>query len=336
LGWSAREVGAGRMGVVEAIAEAFGVGRVVGGLVAVQHTSFETWRLRAGAGDYLVKRLWGVEDPPWWRQIERGMGLESAALARGLPVARPVEPREPVFGYAARVEGFGTVRMYEWIEHRALTDDDDVSAWLGRVVAALHGLMPLTGVQPEWRWWGVFPRERWEEWALLGRRQDKPWADALRRQVGFFDELGQAIQAAFIAADDQVLSHGDLEPYNVLVSPDGPVLIDWESVACESATLEIGRAAVSFGGEDPDRISRILQQYVDAGGVLAPIGDALFLRKVSLRLCHLAERLDVEVGNETAPGWMQGQDLPTLISQDLQTFPQAVTHLRHLATSCLG
>ncbi|HEY3559795.1 MAG TPA: aminoglycoside phosphotransferase family protein [Kribbella sp.] len=304
--------------------------------MGVQHTSFETWRLRAGRGEYFLKRLWGVVDPPWWREVERGMGLEAAALARGVPVARPVEPREPVFGYAARVDGFGTVRLYEWIEHRALAGSDDIAAWLGRVGATLHELMPLTGVQPEWRWWGVFPRERWEEWAQLGQSQDRSWADALRQQVGFLYELGQAIRAAFTAAADPVLSHGDLEPYNVLVSADGPILIDWESVACESATLEIGRAAVSFGGEDPARISRILQQYVDAGGVLAPIGDALFLRKLSLRLCHLAERLDVEVGNEPAPGWMQGQDLPALINQDLQTFPQAVTHLRHLATSCLG
>jgi hypothetical protein len=194
----------------------------------------------------------------------------------------------------------------------------------------------LNGEQPEWRWWGVFPRDRWEEWALLGRSQGKLWADALHRQVGFFDELGQSIQAAFAAAGDQVLSHGDLEPYNVLVSPEGPVLIDWESVACESATLEIGRAAASFGRDDTDKIARILQEYVDSGGVLAPIGDNLFLRKVSLRLCHLAEQLDVQVGKESAPGWMQGRDLTALISQDLHGIPQVVTHLRHLAASCLG
>jgi hypothetical protein len=324
------------MAWVESIAKAFGLGRPVEPLTPVQHTSFETWRLRTGSADYLVKRLWGLEDPPWWTRIEQGMALESAALSQGLPIARPVEPPDPVFGYAARVDDFGTVRLYEWIDHRTLKDADDVAPWLGRVAAALHGLMPLTGEQPEWRWWGVFPRERWEEWALLGRSQGKPWADALWRQVGFFDDLGQSIRAAFTTADDQVLSHGDLEPYNVLVSPEGPVLIDWESVACESATLEIGRAAVSFGGDDTGRISRVLEQYVDSGGVLAPIGDDLFLRKVSLRLCHLAEELDVQVGRESAPGWMQGQDLTALISQDLHAIPQVVTHLRRLAACCLG
>jgi hypothetical protein len=259
------------------------------------------------------------------------MALESAALSKGLPIARPIEPRHPAFGYAARVADFGTVRLYGWIDHRKLTDADDVAPWLGQVAAALHGLRPLPGEQPEWRWWGVFPRDRWEEWASLGHRQGKPWADALGRQIGFFAELGQSIQAVFAAAGDQVLTHGDLEPYNVLVSAEGPVLIDWESVACESATLEIGRAAASFGGDDPGRIARILQEYVDAGGVLAPVGDGLFLRKVSLRLCHLAEQLDVHVGKEPAPGWMQGRDLDALITQDLQAFPQYVDSLRHLA-----
>jgi hypothetical protein len=325
---------------VDSITKAFGLEPPVEPLTPVQHTSFETWRLRTDSADYLVKRLWGLEDPPWWTRIEQGMALESAALSQGLPIARPVEPLTPVFGYAARVDDLGTIRLYDWIDHRPLTDAgddaDDVAPWLGQVAAALHGLMPLTDVQPEWRWWGVFPRDRWEEWAALGRSQDKPWADALGEQVTFYDELGRSIQSAFTEADDQVLSHGDLEPYNVLVSPEGLVLIDWESVACESATLEIARAALSFGGEDPARISRLLQEYADAGGALAPIGDDLFLRKVSLHLCHLAERLDVEVGKEPAPGWMQGQDLAALISQDLQTIPQTVTYLRHLAKTCLG
>ncbi|MFC6161369.1 phosphotransferase family protein [Kribbella jiaozuonensis] len=320
----------------ESIAKVFGLGRSIEPLTPVQHTSFETWRLRTASADYLVKRLWGLEDPPWWTRIEQGMALEAAALAQGLPIARPVEPTAPAFGYAARVDDFGTVRLYDWIDHRTLTPADDVAAWLGRVAARLHGLMPLTGVQPEWRWWGVFPRDRWEEWAAIGRSQDKPWADALAEKVGFFGELGRSIQAAFTAADDQVLSHGDLEPYNVLVSAEGPVLIDWESVACESATLEFSRAALSFGGDDPARISRILQKYVDSGGTLAAIGDDLFLRTVSLHLCHLAERLDVEVGKEPPPGWMQGQDLTALISQDLQTLPQTVHRLRTLATACLG
>jgi Ser/Thr protein kinase RdoA (MazF antagonist) len=320
----------------ESISKAFGLGRSIEPLTPVQHTSFETWRLRTASADYLVKRLWGLDDPPWWTHIEQGMALEAAALTQGLPIARPVEPRAPAFGYAARVHEFGTVRLYDWIEHRTLTPADDVAAWLGRVAARLHGLMPLPGVQPEWRWWGVFPRDRWEEWAALGRSQAKPWATALGDKVGFFYELGQSIQAAFTTAGDQVLSHGDLEPYNVLVSAEGPVLIDWESVACESATLEISRAALSFGGDNPARISRILQEYVDSGGALAPTGDDLFVRKVSLHLCHLAERLDVEVGKEPAPGWMQGQDLAALISQDLHTFPQTVRHLRDLATTCLG
>lgn len=59
---------------------------------AVHHTSFETWHLSTGAGSYLVKRLWGLEDPVWRPHIERAISLEAAALASGLPVACPVEP----------------------------------------------------------------------------------------------------------------------------------------------------------------------------------------------------------------------------------------------------
>ncbi|TDW18749.1 hypothetical protein [Kribbella kalugense] len=129
---------------MDSIAKAFGLSQPVAPLTPVQHTSFETWRLRTASADYLVKRLWGLENPPWWTRIEQGMALESAALSHGLPIARSIEPLDPIFGYAARVDDFGTIRLYDWIHHRTLTPTDDVAPWLGRVTAALHRLMPLT------------------------------------------------------------------------------------------------------------------------------------------------------------------------------------------------
>jgi hypothetical protein len=76
----------------DAIARAFGLATPVAPLKLVHHTSFETWHLSTGAGSYLVKRLWGLEDPVWRPHIERAISLEAAALASGLPVACPVEP----------------------------------------------------------------------------------------------------------------------------------------------------------------------------------------------------------------------------------------------------
>ncbi|MEI8407216.1 MULTISPECIES: hypothetical protein [unclassified Kribbella] len=108
-------------------------------------------------------------------------------------------------------------------------------------------------------------------------------------------------------------------------------MIDWESVACESATLEIGRTALTFGGEQIEQISRILQAYVDSGGQLAATGENLFLRSDSLKLCHIAERIGVMLDGDTPPGWMNGEDLDTTTTDDLTALPAMVNRLNQLA-----
>ncbi|MDX6235698.1 MAG: hypothetical protein QOG10_513 [Kribbellaceae bacterium] len=113
-----------------AIAAAFGLPRPVDSLKPVQHTSFQTWRLQTESADFLLKRLWGLDDPPWQPSIAKGMALEADALARGLPIVRPVTPVMPAFGYAARINDFGTVRLYDWIEHRTVAGSDDLTSWL--------------------------------------------------------------------------------------------------------------------------------------------------------------------------------------------------------------
>jgi hypothetical protein len=82
----------------DAIARAFGLATPVAPLKLVHHTSFETWHLSTGAGSYLVKRLWGLEDPVWRPHIERAISLEAAALASGLPVACPSNHWTPGHG----------------------------------------------------------------------------------------------------------------------------------------------------------------------------------------------------------------------------------------------
>ena len=112
------------------------------------------------------------------------------------------------------------------------------------------------------------------------------------------------------------------------------MLIDWESVACESATLEIGRTALSFGGDDIDQINRTLQAYVDAGGAIANIGEELFLCKVTMELCHITERIGVMLADDASPGWMDGEDLDTKTADELTALPGLLQRLRRLAKAC--
>jgi hypothetical protein len=315
----------------DALAEAFGTGRPTGPPVQHQHTSFPTWRLDTTSGAYLVKRLW-VEDPDWRPHVERAMAFERGVLAAGVPTARPVPPVHPAFGYAARLPGHGVFRAYEWLDHRPLAESDDVAEWLGRVLARLHSLEAAPpGSEPGWRWLGIFPRAAWDEWTVLGAERGKPWAPVLRRHLDSIMRLADRLVHAYSAAGDLVLTHGDVEPYNVLITEDGPVLIDWESVGHESATLETGRAAVAFGRGDPDLTARFLHAYRDAGGTLADLGDDLLIRPVALDLCHIAERITAVLGQEPAPGWLDLRTADRRIGEQVTELPEKVARLEALA-----
>ena len=95
-----------------------------------------------------------------------------------------------------------------------------------------------------------------------------PWSDELGR---FIDT--SAVELAHwvtpTAPGDLVTSHLDLRPENVLVRPDGPVLLDWDNAGPISAERELARAVyVWSGGNQVNTGSarRLARAYRRAGG----------------------------------------------------------------------
>lgn len=149
--------------IADEIAEAFRLGDPLGELELVQEGSFETWRLTTRTGTYLVKRLWQNEDPAQRAELEAAMSYEQRVSDAGVRIPPAVLPLEPLFRWAAQVGRHGTFRVYEWVDHRAVSERDDLVTWVGQTLAELHSLEPLgAGFEPEWRWIGVRPREDWD------------------------------------------------------------------------------------------------------------------------------------------------------------------------------
>lgn len=105
------------------------------------------------------------------------------------------------------------------------------------------------------------------------------------------------------AAGDYVVTHRDVEPWNVLMTETGPVLIDWDVAGPDSARLEAAQAVLSFstraGMPDPAVVRRTVAAYVSNGGAMLDGVDVL-VRRVGLRLGRLAERLRMSLGLEPA------------------------------------
>ena len=269
--------------VARAVADSFGLGRPTGALVAGSHRSSETWRLDTVDGRVLVKR---VEVAGRTAEVERASAFERRVAERGVAIPHPLVPAGDAVGLVAFVDGLGHVRCSEWVDGRDLADDDDVAHWLGRTLAAIHAIEPVPAAEPVI--YGVHPVEQWHVWLDAGERLGRPWVAMLKDRLALLIEITEWIVAALDRSSDYVLSHRDIEPWNVMVTADGPVLVDWDMAGPDSASLETGHAAFAFatrGGLDhlEDDLTATFEAYLDAGGRLRSDPD-LLARRVGMRL----------------------------------------------------
>ncbi len=283
------------------VASAFDLGHPIESLTPHRYGSFETWILTTIAGRFLVKRLWLGPEPEWRAALERSMDFERRARQGGLDMPVAIVPPRPAFGCAALVGSYGIFRVYEWLDHRPVDLGDDLSEWVGATLARLHQVEPLAGSQPEPEWYGLHPPERWHDWLAAGEAQGRAWAPALRQAVPVILKTSRWIADAFANAGGYVLTHRDVEPWNVLITDRGPVLVDWDTSGPDSAPLEAAQALLTFATigkaePDPARVRRGLAAYVDAGGAPLTSGRDLTARRAGLKLARLSERLQVTVG----------------------------------------
>ncbi|GIF67204.1 hypothetical protein Ais01nite_52390 [Asanoa ishikariensis] len=277
-----------------------------------------TWRLTTKSDRFLVKRV----PEAWATEIGAAMAVERAAIAAGIPAPRPVEPPRPVVGCAARLPDGTLIRVSEWVDGRPVKED--LADWLGATVARLHTLRPLATAEPVV--YGIHPPERWAGWLAEGERQGRPWAPVLARRRADLAEATDWVAGAFARAGDYVATHRDLEPWNVLVTPAGPVIVDWDGAGEDSAGLVAAHAAYAFGGGRGPRTDRALAAYVAHGGRLPPPADR-FARRAGLMLSRLGERIMWTLG-EGEPGPFPIEDLDRTAADRLRDLPAFIADLR--------
>jgi aminoglycoside phosphotransferase (APT) family kinase protein len=326
----------------EDIAEAFDLGQSLSELVLVRRGDTETWRLDTVKGSYLVKGYQastggqftpgGLPD-----QLAAAMAFERRALAAGVDMAEPVAPVDPLVGWVARTND-RLFRVYRWIDHRAVSPDDDLANWLGRTMLQIHQLEPLPQVGlPDW-WRGpIWPRATWEEWVDEAQDRRRPWSELARERLPYILELSARIEELCEVAQDSVTTHGDFKTHNMLMTPDGPVLVDWDSVRVDSAALEAGRVAYIFGAGLFEPMRRILTAYTSAGGRISWAGPDLFFSVTRHDLQVLFERIRVSLGRDPAAWWMgDSRAVEESIEKLLRELPDRVEQLRSMASELAG
>ncbi len=253
-----------------AVAAAFGLGDAVEPWTPVAGgRSHLVWRLRTSRGTWAVKRLNRSREDWWMRDYVVAARVQLDAHARGVPMPRPVHPLDPVAPLLADVrvgDELASYLVHEWHEGGPVTSD--VSAWVGTTLASLHRLP--AGDAPEAR---PHPVEEWREWL---DEAPNDFTDAVR---AYLPDITEARAVATATADlTPVATHRDVKPDNVLQTPAGPLLLDWDGAGPEYAEWELTRAAIHFShlGEDRAAFDRVVKSYEAAGGRRPPASPTSF------------------------------------------------------------
>lgn len=103
---------------------------------------------------------------------------------------------------------------------------------------------------------------------LLERITKRPWqaravgrmlAD-LHRRLAAIPVRGVVLPTMF--GEPESFVHGDLHPGNVLLTEDGPVVIDWESAGVGAADADSATTWLLIATADPDDVPRLIRPLV--------------------------------------------------------------------------
>jgi aminoglycoside phosphotransferase (APT) family kinase protein len=239
------------------------------------------YRLDTDQGSFAVKEL-NLLDRGSTYHAEDVFRFERAAFAAGIPMPEPiaVSPRTLV---------------HRWVEGEKVPEAPVSPAYafeIGDILARLHALdVAWPHVSAEDR-----PARDWPELADRATATGQPWAGELTAQVDTFLAI-----AHFVGTCERpgpvVLTHKDIQPWNLLSRAGRPVVLDWELSGMLDLSGELGSTALSLakgpGFDDirPAVFRSVLDGYVAGGGVLPPWGPSWFVFMIGGWLGHVRRNI---------------------------------------------
>jgi Ser/Thr protein kinase RdoA (MazF antagonist) len=179
-------------------------------------------------GESQILKLYGDDAPAGW--VEHIGKVERALYEAGLPVPAVGEIIE-VDGHLGQVyERIGGGSMAEDLLAATELDSDRI-ARLAHAFAEVHAKIHTYGNIPE----------------LPSQRQLLP--TIIRRITALPPDLKEAtLKALDEMPEGDRLCHGDFHPYNVLMSPRGPIVIDWNNAHIGNPLEDVARSTLILSG----------------------------------------------------------------------------------------
>ena len=225
------------------------------------------YRLDTDQGSFAVKEL-NLLDRRWAYRAEDVFRFEQAAFAAGVPMPEPIAADHRTL-------------VHRWVEGEKLPEAPVSAAYafeIGEILARIHAL------DVEWTDGSIEdPASRdWPELADRAPAPGQPWAGELASRVGTFLAIAHFVDTCE-RPGPVVLTHRDIQPWNLLAREGRPVVLDWELSGMLDLSGELGSTALSlakgpgFDDIEPAIFRSALDGYVAGGGVLPPPGPSWFV-----------------------------------------------------------
>jgi aminoglycoside phosphotransferase (APT) family kinase protein len=229
------------------------------------------YRLDTDQGSFAVKELNLLDRRSAYR-AEDVFRFERAAFAAGIPMPEPISVSPQAL-------------VHRWVEGEKIPEAPVSPAYafeVGEILARIHTLDVA---------WTPVPAEEptswdWPELAERAAATGQPWAGELTSRVETFLAIAHFVDTCE-RPGPVVLTHRDIQPWNLLAREGRPVVLDWELSGMLDLSGELGSTALSLakgpGFDDikPAIFRSVLDGYVAGGGALPPWGPSWFVFMIS-------------------------------------------------------
>jgi len=251
------------------------------------------YRLDTDQGSFAVKEL-NLVDRRWTYRVEDVFRFEQAAFDAGIPMPEPIAASHDML-------------VHRWVEGERVPEEPvsaEFAFEIGEILARLHTLDVA---------WPQGPTEEreptshdWAELAAQAAATGQPWAEELASRVETFLAIADFVETCE-RPGPVVLTHRDIQPWNLLARHGRPVVLDWELAGMLDLSGELGSTALSLAkgpgldGIKPAVFHAVLDGYVTGGGTLPPAGPSWFVYMIGGWLGHTRWNIlrclaDVEAG----------------------------------------
>ncbi|WP_460496859.1 phosphotransferase enzyme family protein [Glycomyces tarimensis] len=262
------------------------------------------WKLATASGPWVVKvvRPWG----DFWQGVVAQAGkLELAAWQAGVAMPEPLPPPSAETGLWRPIGEDHYARACRFLEGTRPTAPlaPHLAKWTGTVTAAFEQLAIEAdpGVDADFN---THPESDWDDWLAQAKRLGVLDVDGARELKDLAARINAIVGETLASGPVKLVMHRDTSPDNILVTADGPVLLDFDHAGPQVPWWELigiafSEASPDLGRVEPDRatVEACLNGYAAAGGRIGATDETAFTGLLALRLSYAAYQLWMACGH---------------------------------------